>query len=175
MEAMRKDTAELQPTMVATKPQKEHEWLQKLVGEWTFEGEASMEPGMPSEEFTGTESVRPIGDLWIVAEARIDAPGMAPMINVLTLGFDPQKGRFVGTFVASMMTYLWVYDGELDPNGRTLHLYSTGPTMGPSGKTVSFRESIEFVSDDERIWRSTMQADDGDWQEVMRSDYRRKR
>ena len=28
-------------------PQKEHQWLQKLVGEWTSEGEADMGPGQP--------------------------------------------------------------------------------------------------------------------------------
>ncbi len=31
-------------------PQKEHEWLHKLVGEWTCEAEASMEPGKPPGE-----------------------------------------------------------------------------------------------------------------------------
>ena len=39
-------------------PQKEHEWLQKLVGEWASEAEATMEPGQPPAKFTGTESVR---------------------------------------------------------------------------------------------------------------------
>ncbi|MFH0351567.1 MAG: DUF1579 family protein [Chromatiales bacterium] len=40
-----------------TDPQKEHEWLQKLVGEWTFESECSMEPGKSPEKFKGSESV----------------------------------------------------------------------------------------------------------------------
>ncbi len=30
-------------------PQKEHQWLQKLVGDWTYEAEATMEPGQPPE------------------------------------------------------------------------------------------------------------------------------
>jgi hypothetical protein len=36
-------------------PQKEHQWLQKLVGEWTYDIEATMEPGKPPEKSTGTE------------------------------------------------------------------------------------------------------------------------
>jgi len=44
-----------------TEPQKEHQWLQQLVGEWTYEGEASMGPDKPPEKFQGTESVRSIG------------------------------------------------------------------------------------------------------------------
>ena len=32
-----------------TEPQKEHHWLQRLIGEWTYEAEAVMEPGKPAE------------------------------------------------------------------------------------------------------------------------------
>ena len=32
-------------------PQKEHQWLEKLVGEWTYEGEAIMGPDQPPEKF----------------------------------------------------------------------------------------------------------------------------
>ena len=37
-------TTQEAPTMKA-EPQKEHQWLEKLVGEWTFEGEATMAAG----------------------------------------------------------------------------------------------------------------------------------
>jgi hypothetical protein len=37
--------------------------LQKLVGEWTAEGEATTEPGKPPEKFKSTESVRSLGGL----------------------------------------------------------------------------------------------------------------
>ena len=36
-----------------TEPQKEHQWLQQLVGEWTYEAEATMEPGQPPSKFEG--------------------------------------------------------------------------------------------------------------------------
>jgi hypothetical protein len=39
-----------------TEPQKEHQWLQRLVGEWTYESECSMEPGKPPEKFEGSEA-----------------------------------------------------------------------------------------------------------------------
>ncbi len=45
-------------------PQKEHQWLQKLVGEWTYESEAEMGPGKPAEKFKGTESVRSLDGKW---------------------------------------------------------------------------------------------------------------
>ncbi len=35
--------------------------------------------------------------------------------SIMTLGLiDPQQKRFVGTFIASMMTHLWVYNGAFD-------------------------------------------------------------
>jgi hypothetical protein len=43
------------------KPQKEHEWLHKLVGEWSFEGECGMGPDQPPMKSTGTETVRSAG------------------------------------------------------------------------------------------------------------------
>ena len=41
-------------------PQKEHQWLQQLVGEWTFEGEA-IGPDQQAMRQTGTERVRSLG------------------------------------------------------------------------------------------------------------------
>lgn len=37
------------------KPKQKHQWLQKLVGEWTYSVEVSPEPGGPPEKITGTE------------------------------------------------------------------------------------------------------------------------
>jgi hypothetical protein len=61
--------------MMNAAPQKEHQWLHKLLGEWTSEAEATMEPGKPPETFKGTESVRSLGDLWILAEGQGEMPG----------------------------------------------------------------------------------------------------
>jgi hypothetical protein len=44
-----------------TEPQREHQWLDKLAGEWTYEGEATIGPGKPPEKFRGEKSVRSIG------------------------------------------------------------------------------------------------------------------
>jgi hypothetical protein len=89
-----------------TEPQKEHQWLQKLVGEWTYECKASMEPGKPPEKLEGSESVRSLGGLWVVCEDRGGMPGAGMATTLMTLGYDPQKKQYVGTWVGSMMTYL---------------------------------------------------------------------
>jgi len=162
-----------QKTCMPAEPQSEHLWLQKLVGEWTYEAEALMEPGKPLEMCTGNESVRSLGGLWILAEGNGGMPGGGTATMVLTLGYDPQKKRYVGTWVGSMMTHLWVYDGELDADGKVLTLSSKGPDMSVPGKMADFRDVIEFNSDDHRTLTSYILGDDGNWLQVMKAGYHR--
>jgi hypothetical protein len=163
-----------QESTMKTEPQKEHQWLQRLVGEWTLEGEA-MEPGQPPAKYTGTESVRSLGGLWILAEGQGEIPGVGAATWIMTLGYDPQKKRYVGTWIGSMMTHLWVYNGELDPDGRVLTLDAEGPNMTAEGKMTKFKDVIEFKSDDHRMLTSHMLGDDGKWQQLMTATYRRKK
>jgi hypothetical protein len=158
-----------------TEPQKEHQWLQKLVGEWTFEVEATMEPGKPPEHFKGTESVRSIGGLWIVAEGQGEMPGGGAATTMMTLGYDPQKKRYLGTWVGSMMTHLWLYDGALDAAGKVLTLDTKGPNMAAEGKMAKFKDVIELKSDDHRVLTSHMLGDDGKWHHFMTANYRRQK
>lgn len=156
-------------------PQKEHQWLQKLVGEWTSEAEMAMEPGQSTETCKGTESVRSLGGLWILAEGQGEMPGGGPATMMLTLGYDPRKKRFVGTWVGSMMTHLWVYDGFLDAAGKVLTLEAEGPNMaGPEGAMAKYRDVIAMESDDHRLLTSHMLGDDGKWQPFMTAHYRRR-
>jgi Protein of unknown function (DUF1579) len=159
-----------------TEPQKEHKWLQKLVGEWTYETDATMGPDKPPEKYKGTESVRSLGGLWILAEGQGEMPGGGVATTMLTLGYDPQKKRYVGTWIGSMMTYLWVYEGgTLDANEKVLTLEAEGPDMAAEGKLAKYKDVIEFKSDDHRVLTSHMLGNDGKWQELMTANYRRKR
>jgi hypothetical protein len=156
-------------------PQKEHQWLQKLVGEWTSEMEAAMGPDKPPEKFTGTESVRSIGGLWTVGEGRGEMPGGGQAVTIMTLGYDPAKKRYLGTFIGSMMTHMWVYEGEVDPSGKKLILDTVGPDFAVEGKMSKYKDIIEFKSDDHRVLTSQLQGDDGKWTQFMEAHYRRKK
>jgi Protein of unknown function (DUF1579) len=169
---METSTAQQESTM-KTEPQKEHHWLQKLVGEWTFEGEATMEPGQPPAKCTGTESVRSLGDLWFLAEGQGEMPGCGPATMLMTLGYDPQTKRYVGTWIGSMMDHFWVYDGALDAAERVLTLDTEGPDMATEGKLAKYRDVIEFQSDDHRVLTSHLLGADGTWHRFMTAHYRR--
>lgn len=153
---------------------KEHHWLQKFVGEWTFEGEATMGPDGPPMTWAGTASVRPIGDVWVLAEWQGEVPGGGVGTSITTLGYDPQKKRFVQTFIGSMMTSLWVSEGTLDADERVLTLDGEGPDMMDESKTATYRDVIEFETDDHRILTSYVLGDDGKWNHFMTAHYRRR-
>jgi Protein of unknown function (DUF1579) len=154
-------------------PQQEHQWLQQLVGEWTYEAEATMAPGQPPSKFEGSERVRSLGGLWILAEGQGEMPDCGAATTVLTLGYDPQKQRYVGTWIGSMMTHLWVYDGALDADGMALRLHAEGPHMTTEGKMAQYKDMIEFKSADHRVLTSHILGEDGAWHEFMVAHYRR--
>lgn len=170
---METTTTQQESTMQA-QPQKEHQWLQKLVGEWTYETEAVMGPDQPAETGSGTETVRSLGGLWVLAEGQGEMPGGSMATTLMTIGYDPRKQRYVGTWIGSMMTYLWLYDGEMDASETVLTLNSNGPSMSDDGKMAKYKDVIEFKSDDHRVMTSHVLGDDGQWHQFVTVTYRRK-
>lgn len=157
-----------------TQPQKDHEWLQQLVGEWASEMSCQMGPDQPPQSSQGTESVRSLGGFWTVGEGQGDAPGCGPVTSLMTLGFDPAKGKYVGTFVASMMSMIWHYEGSLSDDGKSLVLDTEGPVMTSEGGTAKYQDIITFLTPDHRTLTSRVLGADGQWTEFMTAHYRRK-
>lgn len=165
---------QIEQSPVQASPQEEHRWLQQLVGEWTSESEMAAAPDEPTETCKGTESVRSLGGLWIVAEGHGEMPGGDTATMLMTLGFDPRTGRYVGTWVGSMMTHMWLYDGELDSSGRVLTLNCVGPDMSPGmvpDRLVKYKDVIEIKAADHRILTSHRLGDDGKWHQFMTAHY----
>ncbi|WP_152049303.1 DUF1579 domain-containing protein [Tautonia marina] len=155
-----------------SEPSREHRWLDALVGEWSYEMECLMGPDQPPMTTSGTEVVRSLGGLWTVAEIQGTTPDGQPTTSMMTLGFDPAAGRFTGTFVASVMTYLWSYQGSLDADSRILTLDAEGPSFSGAGLS-KYQDIIELVDDDHRIMRSQLLSDDGTWISFMTMRYQR--
>ncbi len=157
-----------------TEPQKEHRWLQQLLGEWTYEGEAEMSPGQPPVKSTGSESVRGIGELWVQSEGRGEMPGCDGMATMMmTLGYDTGKKAFVGSWAGSMMTHMWVYTGTLDAAGKVLTLDTEGPSFAGDGGQARYQDVITLKSRDERELSSQVLQGDGTWKRFMTMIYRR--
>jgi hypothetical protein len=113
--------------------------------------------------------------MWTVAEGTCEMPGGGTGTTLMTLGYDPQRKRYVGTWVGSMMSHLWIYDGELDAAKRVLTLESEGPSMAGDGSMSKYRDVIEIIDDNHRTLSSYMPTDDGKWQNFMTAHYRREK
>ncbi len=151
----------------------EHQWLMQLVGEWEYEHEAPCGPEGEMGKSTGREVYRALGDLWVVGELTGEIPGGGSMTCITTLGYDSARGRFVGNWVGSPMTHMFVYDGERDESGNILTLNCTGPSFEDVTKMAEYQDIIEMRGRDERLFRSRYKDDAGSWQQFMEGVFRR--
>jgi hypothetical protein len=148
-----------------------HAWLRQLVGEWRVEM-----PGPDGAMLTGSETVRALGDVWVLLEGRGQMPDGSPSHSLMTLGYDPAQRCFVGTWIGSMMNHLWVYrGGTLDAGRRRLALPGEGPAFDAPGRLAQYRDEIEIVGPDERLLEGRVLGEDGRWQRFMTARYHRVR
>ena len=152
-------------------PAKEHEWLKQFAGEWETEAEMIVEPGKPAVKCKGTESSRSLGGFWLVSEMKGDFMGV-PVTGLLTVGYDDQKKKFVGTWVCSVCDRMFTYEGTA--SGNTLTLETEGPHPA-TGKTVKMRDVVELKDKDHKLLTSYIQGEDGKWVSFMTMNARRKK
>jgi hypothetical protein len=147
-------------------PVKEHEWLKQFVGEWEQEITVTMFPGQPPLKMKGSETARMLGGFWVIGEGKGEMLGM-PFSNILTIGYDPEKKKYVGTWVDSSGSYLWKYEGSVDATGKILTLNTEGPNPMKEGQTAKYKETTEFKSKDQRVFTSSILGEDGKWTTVV--------
>lgn len=157
------------------KTEKEHLWLQQMLGDWTMEGSCDMGDGQPPMKSTATEHVRGLGELWVVCEGRGEMPGCGACEMLMTLGYDAEKKCFLGSWAGSMMTHMWVYRGALDASGKVLTLDTEGPSFSGDGGTARYQDVITMKNKDERTLHSQTQQPDGSWKRFMTATYTRKK
>jgi hypothetical protein len=93
----------------------------------------------------------------------------------LTIGYDTKKKKYVGTWIDSMTSYMWNYEGSVDDTGKILTLNTEGPGFAGGDKLTKFKEVIEIKNKDERTFTSSYQNEDGTWTQLMSVKYRRKK
>src|SRR5947209_20229560 len=154
---------------MGTKPQKEHEWLSKLVGEWNAEADMCMPDGSKSTS-KGTESVKSLSGLFSYHHAKLAMPG-GPSIEVyVALGYDVTFNEYRKVDVMSVSSHIWNYKGQLSSDGKRLTLDCEGPNMNGEG-TAQYRDVIEVQEDNHRTLTSYWQLENGQFEEMMKVRY----
>ncbi|MCA9075886.1 MAG: DUF1579 domain-containing protein [Planctomycetaceae bacterium] len=153
-------------------PQKEHEWLKQFAGDWTSLSKTVPMEGVPAMECPGTMKSRMLGGFWIVNDMHGDMGGQT-FNAVQTIGYEPAKAKYVGSWVDSMTNHLWHYEGTVDESGKKLVLEAEGPSYITTGETAKYRDSYEFESPDRILTTSEIMGKDGKWITFMTGEMKR--
>lgn len=151
----------------------EQAWLHRLVGEWIYEFSTSVDSDHANATATGKETVRSIGETWVLLENTGAGPDGSTSHSVTVLGFEPEKKRFTGSFVGTMVPMLFVYDGHLSEDKTSLILDTEGPAMNEGRAMDKYRDVMQVIDENNRESISMVLGSDGQWREFMRSRYRR--
>lgn len=170
---MSTQTQEMTAAEMGTKPVPEHQWLQKLVGQWRVETEMTMGPDQPKQKAQGTENVKNLGGLWAFGEGTTTMPDGTVMESHYALGYDVSFKEYRGCWIASMSSHLWKQVGEISADGTVMTLNCVGPSMTKDGETANYRDVLTLLDDDHRTLTSYGQDESGDWQEFMKAHYTR--
>lgn len=152
------------------KPTKQHELLSQFAGKWHVTTETVAMPGMEAMKCEGTETSQMIGGFWLNSRIEATMVGM-PMTSILTIGYDPEKKQYVGTFVCSADSTLWKYEGEMDESGKKLTLLTEGPNPMSPGQTAKYREVLELKDQDHKVFTSYLQTEKGKWNKFVTMEY----
>ena len=155
-------------------PEEGHRWLKQFVGKWETNSEASLEPDQPPLKCEGTMATRMLGEFWVVSEIEGDMMGTT-VTAIQTIGYNPARKKYVGTWIDSMMNHMWQYEGTVDKSGKKLTLEAEGPNYEAEGKLTKYRDVYEFKSADHILATSLMLTEDGKWVTFMTGTMRRKK
>jgi hypothetical protein len=161
------------PAFQMPQPTKEHEWLQRFVGEWESDVEINM-PGQPTMNHKGTERAKMIGGFWVVSDIESGSTEMPYSLRV-TVGYDPDQRKYIGTWVDSMSTNLGKYEGSVDAAGNILTLYTEANCPMQSTGPIKFKEVTEFKGPDQKVFTSSMLGENGEWTTILTVNARRKK
>ncbi|MBL8060866.1 MAG: DUF1579 domain-containing protein [Chthonomonas sp.] len=166
-------TDQLEPTQDdthgPTKPEKEHAWLQQLVGEWNVSTEMTMPDGSAATG-TGHESVKSLNGLWAYVEGEGNMPDGGKMRYFSGIGFDVTFKKYTGFWIADVSSHMWKYDCELSADGKRLTMNCVGPNMmGGEGETANYRDVIEIIDANTRTLTASGEFANGEWVQFMKS------
>ena len=154
------------------KPGPEHEVLKQDVGTWDAVVEM-LEPGKPPVVTKGTETVSLMtGGLWTMTDFKATMMN-APFQGHGQNGFDPNKKKYVSSWVDTMSTSIILGEYTYDAKTRTMKGSMEGPDM--TGKMIKMNQVTEWKDADTRVFTLSIPGPDGKDIPNMRITYKRRK
>jgi len=126
-------------------PGEQHKLLSKMEGRWTTLTRSWEEPGRPPQESAGfCEQKMILGGRFLQQECSGEMMGSA-FNGVGFTGYDNNTRKFVSTWVDSMGTAIYLFEGPANPDGRsfTQKCRYDEPVKGP----MEWRSTCRLVDD----------------------------
>ncbi len=136
---------------VAAKPSPEHAILKKDVGTWDID--ITMGSGAAKAQSKGTETVRMLGSFWSISDMKYDYMGQ-PVQSHGTIGYDPDKKRFVGSWHESSSPNLTTMTGKWDAKTNKLTMIMKG--KDPAGKNTRFKSITTYIDENTKTFEFFM-------------------
>ena len=130
-------------------PSEEHKLLKDDVGTWKADMTIWI-PGM-DEPMTavGEEVNEMFGSFWVTSKFKADMMGQ-PFEGRATMGFDPVKKKYIGTWFDTMNPHMSFMEGTYDKESKTLTMITTG--VGMDGKPSKGKNVVVTNDDGSRVF-----------------------
>ena len=131
------------------KPGKQHEALKQLEGTWDAVARFMTEPGKPMAESKGVETASMgLGGFWLITEYKGEMNGQ-PFTGRGSIGYDQQKQKYVGTWIDSSKSGLFLSEGNADDQGKLFTMIVQGH-CDTQGKAITMKQLMEIKDKDSR-------------------------
>lgn len=158
-----------QSTQQMPQPTAEHKKLKELVGTWKVACKFYMEPGQPPMETEAKETVEMNGEFWAICKFESNMMGM-PFTGRSVMGFEPDTGKYVSTWIDSMSPSLCVFRGS--QKGDTLTMEGEFFSC-MTNSVLKHRITEKQVGKNERVFEMFATMPDGNEIKMMTNHYRR--
>lgn len=149
-----------------------HKSLAKMAGSWDTNCKSWMEPDKPPMESTGTcEQKMILGGRYLQQEYSGDMMG-SPFTGMGIVGYDNHTKKFVSTWIDSMSTGIYFFEGTAGKDGKTITQESRydDPVMGP----MKYRSVSKILDDNTLMFEMYATDKSGKETKMMEMTYTRK-
>ena len=149
-----------------------HKQLASMAGTWNTKTKSWMDPTQPPMESTGAcEQVALLGGRFLQQTCTGEMMG-SPFTGIGITGYDNHTKKYVTTWMDSMGTGIYFFEGTASADGKTITQESRydDPIQGP----MTWRGVTKIVNDDSQVFEMYGTSKGGKEMKMMEITYTRK-
>jgi hypothetical protein len=146
--------------------------LKKEAGVWDCEVRFYPDPNGQPTLSKAVETNTMVGDVWMVSDFKGEMAGAA-FHGSSQMGYDPQKKKYIGSWIDSAGPYPTAMEGTYDSAKKTLTIVGIG--KDPTGTEMKMKLVTVYKEKDTRTMSMFIESPSGEWMRMMEVDYQRKK